>query len=119
MRNFTRSRKFMIGASIAAVVTALAGGPALHLGLVGNARAQGAGDVQVPYFQADALWPKPLPNNWVIGSTIGLDVDKNDNVWIVHRPGTLAANERPTSPARSPPAARRRRMFWSSIPPAN
>jgi len=91
MRNFMRSRKLLIGASFAAGIAALAVAP--HMGLVGNARAQAPGDTMVPSFEADPLWPKPLPNNWVIGSTIGLDVDSKDNVWIIHRPGTLAANE--------------------------
>lgn len=42
-----------------------------------------------PKFAVDPLWPKPLPNHWVIGSTIGVTVDSRDHVWIVHRSGTL------------------------------
>jgi DNA-binding beta-propeller fold protein YncE len=45
-----------------------------------------------PKFAVDPLWPKPLPNHWLIGSTIGVDVDSRDHVWIIHRPETL--NER-------------------------
>src|SRR6202042_668927 len=48
-----------------------------------------AAAVTAPRFEVDPLWPKPLPNHWVIGQTIGLDVDSNDNVWIIHRPGTF------------------------------
>ncbi len=39
------------------------------------------------------LWPKPLPNHWILGQVIGVSVDSNDNVWIVHRPQTLEPKE--------------------------
>ena len=59
--------------------------------LAGTAEARET--VQAPRFEVDPLWPKPLPNHWVLGSTIGLSVDAEDHVWIVHRDtGTL--NER-------------------------
>jgi len=40
----------------------------------------------------DPLWPKPLPNNWLFGSVVGLSVDSRDHVWVVHR-GNLAPKE--------------------------
>ena len=52
-----------------------------------------AASVQAPRFEVDPLWPKPLPNHWVIGATIGVGVDSNDNVWIIHRPASLEAKE--------------------------
>src|ERR1700720_3589243 len=52
-----------------------------------------AGAVMAPKFEVDPFWPKPLPNHWVIGQTIGVSVDSSDNVWIVHRPGTLEPKE--------------------------
>src|SRR5690349_14980534 len=42
-----------------------------------------------PVFEVDPFWPKPLPNNWVIGSTIGVSVDAQDHVWIIHRPPSV------------------------------
>ena len=33
-----------------------------------------------------------MPNHWVTGSTIGLSVDAQDNVWTIHRPNTVEAN---------------------------
>jgi DNA-binding beta-propeller fold protein YncE len=42
----------------------------------------------------DPLWPKPLPNNWLLGNTIGVAVDERDHVWIVHRTDTLTGGER-------------------------
>ncbi|MGE3334009.1 MAG: hypothetical protein AB7I36_10215 [Rhodospirillaceae bacterium] len=47
---------------------------------------------QAPIFEVDPFWPKPLPNHWVTGSTIGLAVDAKDNVWTIHRPGSVEDN---------------------------
>src|SRR5580704_9971855 len=59
--------------------------------------------VQAPKFEVDPLWPKPLPNHWVIGNTIGVSVDAQDHVWIIHRAGSLEAKE--IYAAANPPAA--------------
>jgi hypothetical protein len=48
---------------------------------------------RVPTFRVDPMWPKPLPNHWIIGAVAGVAVDKHDHVWIVHRPSTLQPNE--------------------------
>jgi DNA-binding beta-propeller fold protein YncE len=51
--------------------------------------------VQAPVFEVDPLWPKPLPNHWLLGMTIGVWVDEQDHVWIIHRSSaTLNNNER-------------------------
>lgn len=42
-------------------------------------------DVMAPHFLVDPLWPKPLPNHWVMGRTIGVDIDERDHVFVVHR----------------------------------
>src|SRR5262245_40528129 len=57
------------------------------------AQAQAKTAVQAPRFEVDPLWPKPLPNNWMIGSSIGVSVDAQDHIWMIHRPDTLLANE--------------------------
>src|SRR5882672_11755830 len=50
---------------------------------------------QAPYFEVDPYWPKPLPNHWVLGSSIGVSVDERDHVWMIHRgSGTLGEKER-------------------------
>lgn len=46
-----------------------------------------------PRFEVDPLWPKPLPNHWVLGQTVGVSVDGQDHVWIIHRPNSLEPNE--------------------------
>jgi hypothetical protein len=48
---------------------------------------------EAPRFEVDPLWPKPLPNHWRIGSTIGVSVDARDHVWVLHRPSSLNAKE--------------------------
>jgi hypothetical protein len=41
--------------------------------------------VQAPRFEVDPMWPKPLPNHWLLGNVIGVGVDFQDHIWIVHR----------------------------------
>jgi DNA-binding beta-propeller fold protein YncE len=62
-----------------------------------------AASTQAPKFEVDPLWPKPLPNHWRIGSTIGVSVDAQDHVWIIHRPDSLQEKEK--YPLANPPAA--------------
>ena len=50
-----------------------------------TAQAQAKSSVQVPIFEVDPFWPKPMPKNWVFGMTIGLGIDEKDQVWIIHR----------------------------------
>ena len=38
-----------------------------------------------PKMVVDPFWPQPLPNNWILGATIGIAVDSQDHVYIVHR----------------------------------
>ena len=91
MKNLIRFRKFFVGAALAALLAL--GSSQMNVGLIGSAQAQAPGDVMVPMFEVDPLWPKPLPDGWVIGQTIGLSADSHDNIWIVHRPGSLERME--------------------------
>jgi len=47
----------------------------------------------VPRFKVDPFWPKPLPNDWIVGQCSGIAVDEHDNVWVAHRPGSLTQRE--------------------------
>jgi len=58
-----------------------------------EAQAKAAGKVQVPRFEVDPTFPKPMPNHWYQGMSIGVSVDANDHVWIVHRPDSVNALE--------------------------
>src|SRR3954447_26274163 len=91
-------RKHYIAVSVL-VVGALSIATAL---LQDKAKAEAAA-VQAPRFEVDPLWPKPLPNHWVIGATIGVAVDSNDHIWIIHREGSLEAKEKYAT--MKPPAA--------------
>jgi hypothetical protein len=54
-----------------------------------------AATVMAPRFEVDPYWPKPLPNHWVTGSTIGVSTDSQDHVWIIHRPARLKKTSKP------------------------
>ena len=47
----------------------------------------------IPSFIVDPFWPKPLPNQWLIGQVAGVAVDSRDHIWIVHRPKSLGEDE--------------------------
>ena len=47
----------------------------------------------IPSFIVDPFWPKPLPNQWLIGQVAGVAVDSRDHIWIVHRPNSLGEDE--------------------------
>ena len=57
----------------------------------------------IPKYQVDPMWPKPLPNHWLVGAVAGVAVDAKDHIWITHRPSTLQPNET--------------RSFWRAAPP--
>src|SRR5258705_557724 len=64
-------------------------------GIGGILRAQTRSAFQVPKFEVDPFWPKPLPNHWVLGSVTGVAVDREDHIWIVHRGAdSLGNNEK-------------------------
>ena len=85
-------RHVAIGVGFALVLGTLA---AAERWLEQTAQAQARGAVQAPRYEVDPLWPKPLPNHWLLGSAIGVWVDVDDHVWIVHRSSdTLDNNEK-------------------------
>jgi hypothetical protein len=94
MKGLARSRKFLVGTGVGGLMAMAVMAPvAFHQSWIGGAQAQTPDDVMVPWFEVDPLWPKPLPNHWVLAMTIGLSMDAHDNVWIVHRPQTLEQKE--------------------------
>jgi DNA-binding beta-propeller fold protein YncE len=82
-----QKRNLTIGVALAGVITIVACAAEAM-----DDMADQAG--QVPLFEVDPFWPKPLPNHWLIGPTIGVWADANDGVWIVQRntPDQFAAN---------------------------
>src|ERR1700730_17485301 len=64
---------------------ALIGAPALS-------RTADAGEI--PTFAVDASWPKPLPNNWILGQVGGITVDWQGDIWGNHPPRSLTEHEK-------------------------
>ncbi len=46
-----------------------------------------------PQFSVDPFWPKPLPNDWLVGEIAGIAVDSRDHTWVAQRPGSLSESE--------------------------
>jgi hypothetical protein len=76
------------GAAAAALAFAMAAGVSALMH-----RAQAAGG-EIPRFEPDPFWPKPLPNNWMLGQVSGVSVDGHDHIWIIHRPRTLDEHDK-------------------------
>jgi len=92
-------RNFYTGGILLVLLALLAIGS--HL-LEKRATVAAAG-VEAPRFEVDPLWPKPLPNHWIVGSTIGVSVDAQDHIWIVHRANSYEPME--IYAAAKPPAS--------------
>ena len=37
-----------------------------------------------PKFEVDPMWPKPMGNRWILGSTTGVAIDSHDHIFVVH-----------------------------------
>ena len=83
------NRNRRLGAIFVAVFLALGIGSVV-LDRVAKVKAAA---VMAPRFEVDPMWPKPLPNHWLLGNAIGVAVDSNDHIWIVHRQASLEAME--------------------------
>src|SRR5207302_4736776 len=92
-------RNVYIGAAFFALLIGLGVGSTV---LERRAAAASSG-VQAPRFEVDPMWPKPLPNHWLLGMTIGVSVDAQDHIWIIHRGGSLERMENYL--AANPPAS--------------
>ncbi len=62
------------------------------LGVVAFSSSSVAADP--PQFQVDPFWPKPLPNNWILGQAASVATDSNDHVWVLQRPRSLTEDEK-------------------------
>jgi len=63
------------------------------VGLPIQAAMQPSAKPAAPAFEADPAWPA-VPNNWVLGDVSSIAVDAHDNVWILHRPRNVPADQR-------------------------
>lgn len=61
----------------------------------GAQRVEGAASASGgPRYAVDASWPKPLPNNWILGQVAGIATAGDGSIWMIHRPLSLAEDER-------------------------
>ena len=77
--------------SVRAVAAASIAAGACWLFVVG-AQAQTAPARALPRFEADASWPK-VPAKWKLGDASSIAFDAQDNVFVLHRPRTVAPEQ--------------------------
>src|SRR5881394_2847711 len=79
-----RRRRLLLGLGGSAVVA-----------FSGTAAAQGAKGAgaakQGPRFEVDMLWPKPMPNRWILGSVVGVAVDSRVHIYVLSIPDFFTA----------------------------
>jgi len=92
-------RTIVVASVFATVIAALA---------VGQSKLQASAAARLadaPRFEVDPMWPKPLPNHWLLGMTIGIGIDSRDHIFIIHR-GDSTLNQRTEAGAdANPPIA--------------
>ena len=100
MIKLKQRRNFVYGLMVATSVAALGIAVSMRQNI---AVAQGA-MVEAPIFEVDPLWPKPLPNEGLLGNVIGVSIDAQDNVWITHR-GAANLNNNEKGSTLNPPVS--------------
>ena len=80
MARTKQKRNIQIGAAFLGLAGALG---LEQAALAKRAVAEAQDAVQAPRFEVDPLWPKPLPNHWLLGSTVGVSVDDSGDVQTV------------------------------------
>jgi DNA-binding beta-propeller fold protein YncE len=101
MKRVKTNRKLLTGAALVAILATFG----VVQGMLDKAAAQAK---QVPRFEVDPFWPKPMPKNYVFGQTIGLGISSDDHVWIIHRgndPGNLDRTEISVTKEGAPPVS--------------
>ena len=78
-------RKILDGAVLAGAVIVAGAGQQL-------AGQAAAAEASVPTFQVDPSWPK-VPPKWKLGDASSIAIDAQGNVWVLHRPRTLPADQ--------------------------
>src|SRR5215471_422527 len=92
-------RQLVIASAFVTLLSLLAVGQSM----LERAAAQTNGKVMAPRFEVDPMWPKPMGHHYLMGNTIGVGVDAQDHVYIIHRGATLEAKE--VYASENPPAS--------------
>ncbi|MEA3245137.1 MAG: hypothetical protein U9Q74_03165, partial [Gemmatimonadota bacterium] len=84
--------RILAGAALAALVVQGGAGEAFAQRGGGGSAARPAASAasavqakQAPRFTVDMLWPRPLPEHELLGSAVGVAVDAQDHVFVVHK----------------------------------
>jgi len=93
----TRRRKLIVFGALVGLFAVLGVGQAV---LDAATQAQ---TVRAPRFEVDPMWPKPLPNQWILGSTIGVGIDSKDHIFIIHRGDSTLDQRTEAGAAANPP----------------
>lgn len=105
-----RPNLYITGACLALVAALAAGQAALER----PALAQSRGGAQAPNFEVERMWPKPLPNHWILGSVTGVAIDSRDHIWIVHNGAISLTTRTEMGTGSNPPTSER---CCSAAPP--
>jgi len=84
-----KRRQLVIGSALVALLAVLA----IAQSALERTAAQTNGKMMAPKFEVDPMWPKPMGHHYLLGNTIGVGVDNQDHVYIIHRGATLEAKE--------------------------
>src|SRR6266446_5668689 len=98
MIKLLRQRNFVYGAVLTASFVSLCAG----LSMLQNTATAQQTMVDVPMFEVDPLWPKPIPDEALFGNVIGVSIDEQDNVWVTHR-GAANLNNNEKGSTLTPP----------------
>jgi len=63
-----------------------------------QAPALGAPSRQAPVCRVDPSWPR-VPDGWIFGAMAGIATDSKDNVWVIHRGGSVTLKKACCKPA--------------------
>ena len=94
MRMFNRARPIPAAKILSRAIFACVAAAAL---IAAPALAPTAYAGDIPTFTVDAAWPKPLPNNWILGQVGGITVDSQGHIWVIQRPLSLTDDEKAAS----------------------
>jgi hypothetical protein len=88
----------------------------LFLVLVPAARAQ-----NLPIYEVDPTWPKPLPNHWLMQGVPVMVTDKDDHIWVFNRPRDINPDESgaATTPPRTDCCVAPPRALKNQVPAPN
>ena len=97
------ARSGVAGLALAGSVVGLACAAEALERLAGQDQAIADQPGTAPMFEVDPFWPRPLPNHWILGSTVGVGVDSRDHVYIIHRGASTLDGRTEMGAATDPP----------------